>query len=198
VLADGLEVPWDVAFLPDGRALVTERPGRVRLVERDGSLHREPVAVVETQAAGEGGLMGIATDPAFAQGRRYVYLYVTTVDGMELQRWRMAGDRLEREAVVLGGIRAGEIHDSGRIRFGPDRSLYVATGDAGQRELAQDSGSLNGKILRLTPQQYRGQTGRPEIVSLGHRNPQGLAWQPDNGSPVSDDDDRILRLVPPG
>ena len=85
---------------------------------------------------------------------------------------------MTREAVVLGGIRAGRIHDSGRLRFGPDGDLYVATGDAGQGRLAQDRSSLNGKVLRLSPQQYRSSTNRPTVVSIGHRNPQGLDWQP--------------------
>jgi len=79
---------------------------------------------------------------------------------------------------VLGGIRAGRIHDSGRLRFGPDERLYVATGDAGAGALAQDRGSRNGKILRLDPREYRGRASRPEVHALGLRNPQGLAWQP--------------------
>lgn len=178
VVARDLVVPWDIAFLPDGRALVTERPGRVRLVSAEGRLQRRALARVPTTARGEGGLLGIAVDPAFAEGRRFVYLYVTTSRGMQVQRWRFTGRGLRREAVVLGGIAAGAIHDSGRLRFGPDRRLYVATGDAGRGELAQRRGSRNGKILRLSPRQYRARAARPEIFSLGHRNPQGLDWQP--------------------
>jgi glucose/arabinose dehydrogenase len=179
VVATGLEVPWDLAFLPDGRMLVTERPGRVRLVERDGSVRRDPVARVEVSARGEGGLLGLDLDPDFRAGQRFAYLYVTTADGMQVQRWRVADDAtMTKDAVVLAGIAAGRIHDSGRLRFGPDRSLYVLTGDAGQGRRAQDSRSLNGKVLRLSPDQYRGSTDRPEIVSSGHRNPQGLDWQP--------------------
>jgi quinoprotein glucose dehydrogenase len=177
----GLDVPWDIAFLPDGRALVTEISGRVRLIGRDRRLRPTPAATVPTSARGEGGLLGIAVDPEFERGRRFVYMYVTTARGMEVQRWRMAGDRLRLDGTVLGGIAAGSIHDSGRLRFGPDRRLYVATGDAGRRELAQSRGSLNGKFLRLEPRQYRGRTTRPTIYSLGHRNPQGLDWQPRTG-----------------
>jgi len=178
VLASGLTVPWDIAFLPDGRALVTERPGRVRILSAAGRLRRTPAARVRTQAAGEGGLLGVAVDPDFAAGRRFVYLYVTTATGMQVQRWRLRGNRLRRDGLVLSGIAAGTIHDSGRLRFGPDRRLYVATGDAGRRRLAQDPASLNGKILRLTERQYRGRTRRPERYATGLRNPQGLAWQP--------------------
>jgi glucose/arabinose dehydrogenase len=179
VWATGLKVPWDLAHLPDGRMLVTERPGRVRLLEADGTVRKEPVAEVEVSARGEGGLLGIDLDPRFAEGQRFAYLYATTSNGMQLQRWRVGEDAvMERDAVVLDGIEAGEIHDSGRLRFGPDGNLYLATGEAGRGELAQDPDGLNGKVLRLTPEQYRGTTDTPAIVSLGHRNPQGLDWQP--------------------
>jgi glucose/arabinose dehydrogenase len=178
VLARDLDVPWDVAFLPDGRALATERPGRVRLLSASGRLRSAPVARVPTRAQGEGGLLGIAVDPDFAQGRRFVYLYVTTAAGMQVQRWRLSGTRLRRDGVVLGGIAAGAIHDSGRLRFGPDDRLYVATGDSGRGALSQQRSSLNGKILRLTRSQYRSSTRRPEIYALGVRNPQGLDWAP--------------------
>ena len=169
-MAEGLEVPWEIAWLPDGRALITERPGRIRLL--DGTL----VAEVPVSALGEGGLMGLALDPEF-DTQPFVYLYFTTADGLQLERWRFEDDRLTREASLIDGvIQAGVIHDSGRIAFGPDDALYVATGDAGTPELAQDPGSLNGKYLRLTD--YRGGPVEPEVVSLGHRNPQGFDWEP--------------------
>jgi glucose/arabinose dehydrogenase len=174
-VAIGLEVPWEIAFLPDGRALVTERPGRVRLLD-DGGLQPEPVATVPVSALGEGGLLGLALDPEF-ESNRSVYLYFTTEEGMRLERWRFA-EELTREATLVSEIEAGAIHDSGRIAFGPDGMLYVATGDAGIEQLAQDDASLNGKFLRLTEDQYRGDAAvRPEVVSKGHRNPQGFDWR---------------------
>ena len=155
--SSGCSLPWDVAFLPDGRSLVTERPGRVRMLDEDGDLQRQVVARVPTRARGEGGLLGIAIDPDFAQGRRFVYLYVTTADGMQVQRWRMRGDRLRRDGVVLDGIRAGVIHDSGRLAFGPDERLYVLTGDAGQ-----------GKLAHVVPQGLAWQPGTGRLFTTEH------------------------------
>ena len=180
-VAEGLEVPWEIAFLPDGRALVTERPGRIRILAADRTLRPDPVAEIDVSEQGEGGLLGLALDPGFADNG-LLYLYFTTPSAMKLERWRFAGDRMTREAdLVDGTIQAGTVHDSGRIAFGPDGDLYVATGEAGQPELAQDPQSLNGKFLRLTPEQYHGGPSRPEIVSLGHRNPQGFDWMPGTG-----------------
>ena len=179
VVATGLEVPWEIAFLPDRSALVTERPGRIRLLEANGELREEPVATVDVSAQGEGGLLGLALDPEFGDNG-LVYLYFTTAEGMTLERWSYADGSMSREATLVTDIEAGPVHDSGRIAFGPDDRLYVATGDAGDGELAQDDGSLNGKFLRLTAEQYRGDGEvRPEILSKGHRNPQGFDWQGD-------------------
>lgn len=181
VIAGGLEVPWDVAFLPDGRAFVTERPGRIRLVSRSGAVADEPVAEVRVQAEGEGGLMGIDLDPDFP-GRPFAYVMLTADGEVRVLRMRWDGERLVPDAVVLDGIRAGSIHDSGRLRIGPDERLYVATGDAGEGDLAQDPGSRNGKILVLEVKQYRGsEPAEPTVVSSGHRNPQGLDWHPETG-----------------
>ena len=150
--------------------MITERPGRIRML--DGTV----VAEVQVSALGEGGLMGLALDPEF-ETQPFVYLYFTTAEGLQLERWRFEEDRLTREASLIDGvIEAGPIHDSGRIGFSPDGALYVATGDAGSPDLAQDPESLNGKYLRLT--EYRAGPVQPEIVSLGHRNPQGFDWRP--------------------
>jgi glucose/arabinose dehydrogenase len=197
-VATGLEAPWEIAFLPDGRALVTERVGRVRLLEADLSLRQEPIASVEVAAIGEGGLLGAAVDPRF-RSNGFVYVYRTTTDGNQVVRYRFADDRLVNETVIVEGIAAAAIHDGGRIHFGPDERLYVSTGDAGQDDLAQDPRSLNGKILRLDPRQYRGAGARPDVFSLGHRNPQGFDWQPDGGlvgdehGPDGDDEVNVLR-----
>jgi len=186
-VATGLEIPWEIAFLPDGRALVTERPGRVRLLTRAGRLRRAPVARIPVSALGEGGLLGAAIDPAFKRNR-LVYLYYTSATGMRLERRRWTGSRLVYRASLVDGIRAGAIHDSGRIAFGPDRRLYVSTGDAGDGELAQDPASPNGKLLSLTPAQYRGPGhAAPQIVAMGLRNSQGFDWQPGTGRLIAND-----------
>jgi glucose/arabinose dehydrogenase len=186
-VARGLEIPWDIAFLPRGGALVTERPGRIRRLTRGWRLLRRPVARVPVSAYGEGGLLGIALDPAF-RANRFVYLYFTTATGMRLERRRWAGRRLVYRASLIDGIRAGTLHDSGRIAFGPDRRLYVSTGDAGTGTLAQDPVSLNGKMLALTPAQYHGPGhAMPAIVASGLRNSQGFDWEPGTGQLIAND-----------
>ena len=198
-VATGLAAPWEIGFLPDGRALVTERPGRVRLLSRRLKLRRRPVERVRVAAIGEGGLLGLAVDPRF-EDNRFVYLYRTLVGGNQVVRYRFEHGRLTGETVLVRGIEAGAIHDGGRIHFGPDGRLYFTTGEAGEEGLAQDRRSLNGKMLRMGPRAFRGRGGRPEVFSLGHRNPQGFDWQPrtrrlvsDEHGPIGNDEVNVLR-----
>nr|MBA3328849.1 PQQ-dependent sugar dehydrogenase [Solirubrobacterales bacterium] len=159
--------------------VVTERGGAVRLLSAGRRLRRARLGQVPVSARGEGGLLGVAIDPRYGRGsNRFVYFYSTTSRGMRVTRYTLRGTRLRRDRVIVRGIEAGVIHDSGRIHFGPDGGLYIATGDAGRPGLAQDPRSLNGKFLRLGPRAYRGRGGRPQIVSRGHRNPQGFDWHP--------------------
>ncbi len=208
VITTGLVVPWDIAFLPDGRALVTERGGAVRIVSPAGALSATPAARVSVTENGEGGLLGIAIDPAFASGAPYVYLTATPGSEMQVQRWRFAGSTMTFDGVVVDGIPMGTIHSSGRVRFGPDGALYVGTGDAGVPARAQDPTSRNGKVLRVPPGAFRGGGVAPEVVATGLRHPQGIAWQPGSGrlyatehgpsgfDGVSGDDE--LNLIVPG
>jgi glucose/arabinose dehydrogenase len=185
-IATGLDVPWELAFLPDGSALVTERGGTVRRLTSDGRLERDPVARIAVAAEGEGGLLGLALDPNF-EDNAFVYVYRTTAVGNEVMRLRFDGDRLGDQRVLARGIPAAVIHNGGRLRFGPDQLLYITTGDATDPNAPQDPDSLGGKVLRLAPAQYRGAGGRPEVFSLGHRNPQGLDWEPRTGRLFSDE-----------
>ncbi len=198
---EGLEVPWSLVFLPDGRALVSERPGRIRLV-RNGRLADRPYASFATVdgsgadlasgflgffVGGEGGLMGLAVHPRFPV-EPYIYA-MHTYEGAagvanRVVRLRDEGDRGRFDRVILDGIPGRVFHNGGRIAFGPDGLLYVATGEAFEAGLAQDMASLGGKILRVTPE-GRVPADNPfpgsPVYSLGHRNPQGLAWHPQTG-----------------
>jgi glucose/arabinose dehydrogenase len=203
--ATGLAVPWGLDFLPDGRAVVTERDTRqVLLVDPDTS----EVEVVGTLSAaapqGEAGLLGVAVSPDFDRDRS-LYFYLTTTEDNRIVRAGLdEGDRLGEPEVLLAGIPNGFIHDGGRLAFGPDGYLYASTGETGEGELAQDRGSLGGKILRITTDGDPA-PGNPDpespIWSLGHRNVQGLAfddqdrlWASEFGESTYDE----LNLIEPG
>ncbi|HXH24330.1 MAG TPA: PQQ-dependent sugar dehydrogenase [Vicinamibacterales bacterium] len=182
-LLTGLEVPWSLVLAPDGRAFVTERPGRVRVVDLLRGRSEIALTVQDVFAQGEGGLLGIALDPDFAD-TRWVYLYYTAATAAgpvnRLVRYREVGGRLGERALLLDNVPGAVIHNGGRIRFGPDERLYISTGDANNALLAQDLASLAGKILRLdrdgtTP---RDNPFASPVFSYGHRNPQGFGWRP--------------------
>lgn len=187
VITTGLDIPWDIAFLPDGRALVTERTGAVRIVSAGGALAPTPAARLTVSQNGEGGLLGIALDPGYSAATPFVYLTATVGTEMQVQRWRFAADRLAKDGVVIGGITMGSIHSSGRVRFGPDGAMYVGTGDAGDGWRAQLTAVPNGKVLRVPAGAYRGATVTPAFYATGLRNPQGFAWQPGTGRFFSTD-----------
>ena len=201
-VVDRLEVPWGVAFLPDGAAVVTERiSGRVLRVTPDGTVTR--LGNLPSVPQGEAGLLGAAVSPDFDSDRT-LYFYLTTDSDNRVLKARLDGTELGEPTVVLSGIPAGFIHDGGRIAFGPDGHLYVTTGETGDPELAQDPDSLAGKILRITPDGEPA-PGNPDpgspVWSLGHRNVQGLAWD-DAGrlwaSEFGDSDWDELNLVEEG
>ena len=187
-VAGGLEVPWSIVWAPDGRMIFTERPGRVRVIDK-GTLNPKPLlTLTDVESTGEAGLMGVALHPQFSSNR-FVYLsYAYTSGGLRVRvvRYREAPEGLVDRKVIIEDLPAARAHAGCRIRFGPDGKLYVTTGDATDRNLAQKFDSLAGKTLRLNddgtvPQDnpFVGrQNTRPEIWSLGHRNAQGLDFQP--------------------
>jgi glucose/arabinose dehydrogenase len=173
VLATGLEVPWGLAFLPDGRALVSERKsGILRIITVGGQV--EQVQKLSSTNRGEGGLLGIALSPNYAIDK-LVYAYYTTAHDNRIVRFRLG----EHPVPILTGIPAAGNHNGGRIAFGLDGMLYVGTGDAAQKPLAQNLQSLGGKILRMTADgNVPDDNPFPNslVYSYGHRNVQGLAW----------------------
>ena len=192
-IAEGLEVPWGIAFLPGGDVLVTERPGRVRLL-RAGRLEPAPVATLDVGEKGEGGLLGIAADPRFEENRRF-YVYVTVEqhghDVTRVIRYRLAPDgrSAHAEKVILDGIAAGRFHDGGRIRFGPDGALYVGTGDATTPRLSRDPASRNGKLLRIGTDGEvppGGPVAGSPVFLRGLRNLEAFDWLDDGALVVAD------------
>jgi glucose/arabinose dehydrogenase len=171
-------VPWGLAFLPDGTALVTLRDqGEVLHLVRG----YPPVSVGHVpgvEPGGEGGLLGIAVSPTFASDRA-VFVYLTSRDDNRVIRMTFDGFVLRPGPVIVMGIPKGSLHNGGRLAFGPDGYLYVSTGEAGRGYLAQDTASLGGKILRVTMDGAPA-PGNPfpgsRIWSFGHRNVQGMAW----------------------
>ncbi len=186
-VATGLEVPWSLSFAPDGRIFFTERPGRVRVIV-DGRLQAQPVLKVpDISPQGEGGLMGITLDPAFADNH-YLYIYYTynaagAGQRNKLVRYREADNTLSAPQVLFEGVLGAGIHDGGRIKFGPDGKIYITAGDAASGDQAQQRDVLAGKILRLNPDGSipADNPFGTAIWSYGHRNPQGLDWQPGTG-----------------
>jgi glucose/arabinose dehydrogenase len=211
VLVENLEIPWDVAFAPTGELFLTERTGRIRRLDApDGGLETvgEPEAVIDAEAmapgpddqpfwetwfveGGEGGMLGVAVHPKYPEAS-YIYVYFTaeTDDGTENRVVRYdvdAENPTETGRVVVDGIPAGGVHNGGRVAFGPDNYLWITTGDAGQGDLAQDTSSLAGSVLRVDAvgdpaegnPDLSGEEADPRVYTYGHRNPQCITWLPD-------------------
>ena len=173
VVASGLEAPWDLVFTPSGEALLTERDSS-RLLSVDSSGNVEEVQTLPASGVGEGGLLGLALSPDYERDG-LIYAYYSTGTDNRVVRFREGED----PEPILTGIPVASFHNGGRIAFGPDGNLYVGTGDAGDRPSSQDTNSLAGKILRLTPGgDVPSDNPFPNnpVYSYGHRNVQGLAW----------------------
>lgn len=187
VIAGNLYIPWALEVSDDGRLFFTERNGNLRVIE-DGVLNPEPVHTFAAPFAstGEGGLMGLALDKEFASNG-FIYLMYTYEEDEGLfnrvVRMQITDHTASGEEILLDRIPAGRYHNGGRIKIGPDGYLYITAGDAGSRNLAQDVNSLAGKILRIGTDGNI-PSGNPfpgsPVYSLGHRNPQGLAWNSQN------------------
>jgi glucose/arabinose dehydrogenase len=182
VLASGLEVPWGLTFLPNGDALVGERPnGRLYEIPAAGGDPQQVGTVPDVVDDGEGGLLGLVVDPRDGE---LVYAYLTTDTDNRIVRFRLGEDPggVDGLEVLVDGIAKAGNHDGGALAFGPDRMLYAGVGDAAVPDRAQDQDSLNGKILRMDPD-GNAPEDNPDpaslVWSMGHRNVQGLTWDED-------------------
>ena len=216
-VASGLENPWGLAFLPDGRMVVTERPGRLRIVGVDGKLSRSVAGLPEIAAVGQGGLLDVTLAPDFESSRLIYLSYSARYDrgvGTVVSRARLAadGDRPSLSGVetVFRQMPAGRTgrHFGSRLVFASDGTLFVTLGDRGDRGRSQDTGRHWAKVVRINPDgsvpddnPFVGQSGvLPEIYSIGHRNAQGAAlhprtgelWTVEHGAAGGDEINRVL------
>lgn len=180
IVAENLDIPWSIVWVPDGTIFFTERNGDLRVIQ-DGVILEKPILSLDVGGV-EGGLLGIALDPNYSENH-FIYLYYTYNDFISTKnkvvRYVESNLSLSEDTVLIENIPGGPFHDGGRIKFGPDGKLYITTGDAGNADLSQDKNSVAGKILRINSD-----GSIPEdnpfsnslIYSYGHRNPQGLDW----------------------
>ena len=177
VISENLNIPWEIAFLPNNDILVTERPGKLLIISQSN----QTIPIQNVEHIGEGGLLGLALHPDF-KTNHWLYLYLTTKSDNGLtnrvDRYQLENNQLTNKLNIIKNIPGAKYHDGGRIAFGPDKLLYITTGDAGNDKLAQDLSVLNGKILRLNHDGSIPENNpfNSPVYSYGHRNPQGLAW----------------------
>ncbi|MBS3059953.1 MAG: PQQ-dependent sugar dehydrogenase [DPANN group archaeon] len=183
VVLESLDTVWSIDFLPDDTMIFTERPGRVNLYDMR---EKKIIATIQIKETAESGLHGVAVDPEHSENR-HIYLYYGYDDNRgvtnRVSRYTLNNNELLDETILVDGIPGAQIHDGGRLKFGPDGKLYVTTGDAGIPDLAQDTNSVAGKVLRMNKD-----GSVPEdnpfgnlVWSYGHRNPQGIAFHPTTG-----------------
>jgi glucose/arabinose dehydrogenase len=196
-MAVGLENPWAIAFLPDGRKLITERPGKLRLLEKDGKLSEVP-GVPEVAAVGQGGFLDVVLAPDFEKSRRIYFTFAEPrgiLNGTAVAHARLAGEggksKLEDVTVIfrMEPGRGGGFHFGSRLAFAPDGNLFVTLGERNAMQPAQDLTGHLGKVVRIAPDGsvpkdnpfVKREDARPEIWSYGHRNSQGAAIHPVSG-----------------
>lgn len=194
-LTEGLDHPWGMAFLPDGRLLVTERPGRLRIIDKQWKLQPEPVSgLPEVRQVGQGGLLDVTLHPDFENNRRVYFAYAAENEdgiGTEVAYGELDGDALKNVKVIFRALPKadGGMHFGSRLLFAPDGKLFITLGERGDRPQAQQLDSHLGSTIRLNPDgsvpednPFVDREGaRPEIYTYGNRNVQGIALHPDTG-----------------
>lgn len=188
IVADNLFVPWSIVWTSPDRLLFTERNGAIKEIRKDQLNNTPLITFPEVTTGGEQGLMGLAVDPEYPTNK---YLYVARAEkvgsgfNVDIIRLIDGNTSIRRDKIIIEDVPAGSNHAGTRIKFGPDQKLYVSTGDALNRSLAQNRASKAGKILRYNADgtiPTDNPTSNSPVWSMGHRNPQGLAWDTRNGN----------------
>ena len=208
IVGQKLLVPWSLAFSDDGRGFFTERVGIIRSLSPNNTVSSDPVAYIRVDQIEEGGLLGLALHPNFTSNHKmYIYHTYSNASGIFNKVLLLIENKnkIVDSRTLIDGIPGGKFHDGGRINFGPDRKLYISTGDAGKPELAQDRNSLAGKIIRLNDDgtiPHDNPIPNSPVYAYGLRNVQGLTWDPetkkmyaaDHGSTGNDE----INVITPG